>query len=171
MHILRRERDRRAIEWSWPAPDSDSSRSARPTRFFWPVKFPAPAPSAVPRVHRAAPLIDPVVDQRVAVGQARRNLHGIKLVIRHVGSGEFPDGFALRIQFAQPILRLIAMAARRFAMARSTFRAASPFCVQLLAMAVSSLSEYGLGLPASKALSNLCVTISGKRRFGAVEWV
>ena len=50
---------------------------------------------------------------------------------------------------------LIATAAIRFDISRSTFRAASSFEVQLAAMAANSSSEYGAGCFASTALISL----------------
>jgi hypothetical protein len=54
---------------------------------------------------------------------------------------------------------------------RSTLRAASSCVVQCVASAESSSGLYVTALAANAAFNNRCVTRSGNRRLGAVEWL
>src|SRR5438445_1121161 len=70
-----------------------------------------------------------------------------------------------------PIRDARSCAAADFRTCRSTLAALSSCSVQWRANAFSSASLYGTGRSAIAALSSRCVTRSGKRRLGAVEWV
>ena len=66
---------------------------------------------------------------------------------------------------------LIATAAMLFDICRSTFRAALALSVQFFAIASSSSFVYGADAPVITAFNRRWVTMSAKRRFGAVECV
>ena len=58
----------------------------------------------VAQVQLVPPLVEPIVDDRVSVWQARGRLHVGKLVFRRVGGGPFPDRLALPIDLARKLI-------------------------------------------------------------------